>query len=269
MSMEIDFASLDEEDVSLGLGFENYRLGCRRIELKDILILIVGLSDTKKVKNAVSKKIILESLDYAINSYAEEEKLPYEFVEIAKQDNGLYILLKLFFKNQNLILDPELIEEIEDIVDLVYHKISSKFVYLRVAGIQDIIHDMIQEKFGINSHINLNKKEMRIILSTARLHLEIRDIRHKDAEELMILRRKTNELQSNVYDYPSRPELLPGQKYVPTWRVRHLKSLLRYFPDDFKKILSRINFVSLDLDINDYKRGIIKALTPMSVSLWI
>jgi len=268
MSLEIDFFSLDEEDISLGLGFNNYRVGCRRIELKDILMLIVSLSDTQKVKNVVLKKIILESLDYAIDNYAKEERLSHELVEIAKQDNGLYILLKLFFKNQNLILDYELIKEIKVLVDTIYNQTNSKFIYLKVADVQAIIHNMIEEKFGINSHMNLNKKEMRIVLSTTRLHLEIRDIKYKDAEELIILKRKTNQFQSKVYDSPSRPKLLLGQKYIPHWKVRHLKSLLRYFPDDFQEIFSRINIVSLDLEINNYKNQIIRALTPASISIW-
>lgn len=195
-----------------------------------------------------------------IKKYTQDEKLPNEYVNLAKQPNCIRILIKGFLKQKcKLDLTKELIEEIDELIQLLYLNFNLDIVYDRVGSIQEYIHTKIQEKNGKNSHFNLDQQDMKNLLSTARLHLNIYDIKNKSIDSLIDIIRKTNYFIECEYNEPSEPKYISSySKFVPIWKAKKMKSLFNFSYLD-NSILKKLNIL-FDININLPKNEFIKLL---------
>lgn len=269
MSGELEIGPLTDDERSAGLGGLIYGSGNQSdysvkkpaVQKNELVEIVAGLSKIEEVKDKAIRYILIHSLDEAIKGYALEENLSSEYIGIARQDNGLVILLKLFFKTKvHYQLTKKLVSEIKLFVEYVCTDKANDFVYNRVHKIQKFIHKKVEEKNGQNSHRGLDKHTMREILSTARLHLEITNLKYKNIVLLLELKEKITNLQTKELENLSKPKLLQGQKYVPLWRVNHIKSLIEYYPINSKGHITRVNNFDTSVSLNDYKQKVIKSI---------
>ena len=64
------------------------------LEQKEIIKLIAGANNNLVIKDKVSRYVYKCEFNIKIDKYVEKEELPIIFVDMAKQKDGLYIILK-------------------------------------------------------------------------------------------------------------------------------------------------------------------------------
>lgn len=220
---------------------------------------ISEIEDNYEILDVTLKILFSNYLDEAISSYAKEENLSKEFLDIVKNKNCLTILIKGFLKKQcKFVLNDFLIDEIDKFVESIYENSQKLIVYDRVTKIQRYIHFKVQNKFGENMHLRLNKKLMRNLLSTARLHLNIQDTQRLSPKDFHKMLLKTREYVQKEYTNPELVNLPSNKKFIPIWKAKKSKSLVDYLHTHVKSNFSRI----LDSDVNknndDFKKDIIR-----------
>ena len=242
---------------------ENKEEKRKKEQKNNVIRLVAGYKNTEQIQNKIIKIIFNDGLDCMINRYMRKEFLSYEYVDIAKQSNGLLILLKGFLKNVcGYTLTQDFINEINCFVENVYININLDIAYKRVGRIQQFIHEKMDRKNGINAHLNLPVKQIRDLLSTSRLHLNIHDIKNKDAFSLLYMINRSKQESDFEKANPSHVSLPKGKKYIKNWKVRHMMSLAYFLlPSDRIKIKE-----IMELDINLQRSKYITAIVDIYMS---
>ncbi len=153
---------------------------------KNILISkrISSLSNNTQIQDYILREILLENLPSMILEYQKEESLQGNYVEIALNENCLQLLIKNIFKENHIVLSTDFEQAINVFVKKIYAD-NKTIVYNRVSKIQAFIHNTIDDAKGDFAHLNLNKGKMRTLLSTARLHLNIFNIKNYNSDEIL------------------------------------------------------------------------------------
>jgi len=239
---------------------------------KKVTKKIAGLRNKKLINIVTAQLVINFYIDVAIDSYQVKENLPFYYVDIAKEQNGLEYLFKNFFKNElSLKLNKELIKKINEFVDIIYFETENKIVYDRVKRIQHFIHKEVDELLWINKHLELNKISMKNFLSASRLHLEIKNLELLDVYSLIKLwKKQIKEIDKDLTN-PSFPKLLKNQKYVKNWKTFnwHYNPLILYAPDGFRTVSTVQSFLNISTTqpINNQIKEIINEVGKLSTNL--
>lgn len=180
------------------------------------------------------------------NLYAEDERLPNECVQLALQPGSLPILLKGFIKKIfKVVITEDISREIMLLCDAIYLNDELSIVYDRVGRIQKFIHKFAVVEYGFNAHHKLPHRLMRNLLSTARLHLNIMDMKYREANDLFYIFRKSKEM-SDLERVNPQPAFIPeGKRFIKNWKTIHLMPLLQY------QETSMVDKVIAILSIND------------------
>ena len=260
-------ANVNKKETELSVKeYVSHKLDNTEIKITKI---VSGLDKHTQIKNKVIRRILLESLDGMIDNYMRKEALPFELVKVSKQKNGLEILIKYFLKNDGgYILTKKLIDEINIFLDDIYRNDKLDIVYDRVGKIQKFIHQKIDDKYGYSTHLNLNTKKMKNILSASRLHLNIFDIKNYHIKILIELIEKSKEKSFREYMSSNNNILLSSNKsYYRMWKARGMNSLI-YFLEPYiqNKIYDIYYFDRID-DITLFNNKIIEIYLSKSSSI--
>lgn len=246
--------------------YVSHKLDNTEIEITKI---ISGLDNHTQIKNKVIRKILLESLDSMIDNYMHKETLPFDLVKVSKQKNGLEILIKYFLKNDGgYILTKKLIDEINIFLDDIYANDKLDIVYERVGKIQKFIHQKIDNKYGYGTHLNLNTKKMKDILSASRLHLNIVDIKNYHIQTLIELIEKSKEKSFKEYMSSNNSILLSSNKsYYDRWRARGMHSLIYFLEPYIQNKIYNIYYLDIIENITVFNNKIIEIYLSKSSSI--
>lgn len=208
---------------------------------KKLVKRIAGINNGHQIKAIVIKTIFEDHVDYMIKSYALEESLPFEFLEIARQDNCLQILIKGFLKKYGGVnINDSLKKEIDILIEKIYLEKNNEIVYERVGYIQNFIHYQVDAKHGRYTNQRLSTRIMKNLLSTCRLHLNLYDIKCKDIQSLLQLRDVTYGAIRREYEKPSQITLLPGKKFIPIWKAIKMKPFPEFLDSNVKSKITNI-----------------------------
>ncbi len=246
-------------DQSTTNNITNYNKEKDKIIYTDVIKLIAGLNTNIQIQNKVIKKLFLYNLDCMIDRYSKQQKLPYEYVKVAKQKNCLEILIKGFLKkNGNYILTSDIIHEIDLFVEEIYLNIDTDIVYDRVQKIQKFIHNKIDEKNGENSHLNLHSKTIKNLLSSARLHLNLQDIKYKDTESLCYLIKQSEYVSKLERNSPTKMLSSSGEIYTTKKKIRDIKSLIDFGYSMIASKIYDISNLNINIPLNEFRNRVIE-----------
>ncbi|GAB3386536.1 hypothetical protein GCM10027514_27360 [Azotobacter armeniacus] len=215
---------------------------------KEAAKLVAGLSGNRETKLALIQKVHQDSLESAIVRYMSKEALPEYYAAILKSPNCIDILVAgIFYKVCKMQTARTLDEQISKLSSLLRKNPSRLTAYDRVSHIQKFIHRTVDQYFGAGTARSIPVAPMKNALSAARLHLSILDVLdHRPGYISYIDSLSTATLQLE-YDEP-RPSTAPrGKRSWARWRVRHLRPLSYYFPEERRATLQALN--SLDENI--------------------
>jgi len=249
--IEIDGELEKKTEITKSLNFLKFK--------QYIANIIYGMDDNLKIQNKVLKKLLNYNLDSYIYNYCKEEMLSIDYSQIAKNEKCLEIIIKGFFKgSRNYRLTTDLVEDIFDITNEVYINIDLDIVYYRVAKIQNFIHNKVNEIDGIGSENKLNRKLMKDLLSVARLHLNINDIKSHNTKSVIGMINKSDKYSYDESHIIEKFELPDGAKYIPNLKSKGMKHLITFNKNN--TTTNNILTMDINIDNNLFKQNIMDSL---------
>lgn len=216
---------------------------------------------------AVEQKIVREFIQYGINiairRYGRIEKLPRRYQLMAQNQDCLLMLLRDFFvRVEQITITPEMDQRFVSIINTLQKKNDREIAYERVGELRNYIHHEVNLMKGEGHALLCDREEMRILLSTARLHLSINELVKHHSLDLIALQKRYISMAAIEANMPT-PNTLPGKKNIQRWRLRHYRSLLYYFPIEVRRALMvymqrQGSFACRDTySINEYKKELV------------
>lgn len=192
-------------------------------------------SSEDKLEEELLKALIRTGRKYAVNRYAKWEKIPSVSALTASLPLGFKALLLQYLSGQGLLSAVESRKRIWNTLSSA-SSAENIVAYQRVSKIQNLIHELAidsSEKFGAQG---LNKNATREILSLARLHYSVEELRVNDFSDIAKL----------LSMYALARETVEGNhvqgNYIPNWQKRHLRPLTDLYPYSIRKALLRIAY---------------------------
>ena len=234
-------------------------------EAKKIAIRVIShLKLNEQVANSIIKKLLRDNLEAMIRRYAENERLPNLYVEIAKQKNSLPRLITGFLKRLNdAVPTREVLDEVDVFCDDIYRNDDLDIAYERVSKLQKFIYGLVdaQEKSlpgqGKNNHERLPTVEMKNLLSTARLHFNVMDIRYGSADALYTICDTSKNMSDAEKLSNGEVDLPQGKRHIKNWKVLHLMSILQFQGSEPGRKIGAIRGLDKNKKLESFKREVI------------
>jgi hypothetical protein len=223
------------------------------------IMLIAGLHNNDQIFNKIIKSLLYDGLEVLAKRYARSESLPLAYVQVALENEGLEILIKNYLKHEiGEVLTAERVNEIKKLSSCLHINDDLEIVYDRVSKIQSFIHKKANEKNGENAYTKLPVEETKNLLSAARLHLSIFDIKNKDINYLFN-EIKASKIASLAEITNPRKVILPeGKKNIKNWRVRHLRSTTYFLPVSVRGMINEIFRIEKNLPSYEFIRRVLE-----------
>ena len=219
---------------------------------KTIINIIAGVTENSEIYKKVMNQIFNDWINLSIYEYATKERLDISFIEVAKTDNGLSILIKSILKKYGYDLTQSLMNEVNEFIDILKYNIFNEIVYDRVSSVQKFIHRKVEEKNGVGSHRNMNKQDMKNILSASRLFFNLQDIKSDNIVNFLNMWVKNKELMQKELEEPTEFELNSGKITSSLWKFYRMKLLLDFLSKDIQVKIKIISNIDINIDREKY-----------------
>lgn len=185
----------------------------------------------------LEKELIRALIDlgraYAVARYARWEKIPHPSALTASLSLGFKALLLQYLSGQGLLTAPSSRERIWITLEQA-SSAENKVAYQRAGQVQALIHGLAYDALGQHGPTSLRRDATRTILSLARLHYSVKELHLDDftgAARLFAMYAAVREADEDISHILGR--------YIPNWRLRHLRPLTHMFPYSVRDALDR------------------------------
>lgn len=178
---------------------------------------------------------------YAVARYANWEKLFYPTALAATFPYGLAAIVDQFLQSQSQ--SQGLKRNSQRRTDLhgtlrALSKAQGLTAYRRTGMLQSAIHQLANDMFGPKGYLDLNISEMRSLLSLARLHYSVGEIRVRGLEDLATVHQLYERARIEAKEgSDQRPPILG--RHIQNWSIRHLRPLTDLYPLSIREALGR------------------------------
>ncbi len=205
--------------------FEIYRARCRLQEKKL----------WRNLEPLLVNAIISEGRNYAVRRYAKSENIPINTALTATIQNGIQALISKFYIQHQIAIGQDIWQnltiKIQDFENLTHITAYDKTTLIR-----NTIFDSIYKEHQHPTKLKLN--ELRILLSAIRLYYSYREIRVSKFSYLKKIENKYKiEKEKHTQENNDKYNLRTGN--IKNWKIRHLRSLLYYYPYEFRNTIDR------------------------------
>ena len=215
---------------------------------------ISSTNDIDKLSKIFTTELLSIFTDNMVENYSTKENLTLEMTTLAKNKRCLFILItRVLTKDAFIDLTDNLSTKINIFISSLYQKNKEKTAYERVGTVQAFIHETINAHYENDAHLLIQSDVMRVVLSTARLHLYLNDFKTLTVSELLEQYKKSNYHASKEKFENTDTRTDKTKKYIKNWKVRHMKSCFNFISEDFLKIKNYLRIIN-DLD-NIIKSG--------------
>lgn len=174
---------------------------------------------------------------YAVARYASWEKLFYPTALAATFPYGLAAIVDQFLQRQGLTRNSQSKTDLYGTLRAIA-KARGLTAYRRTGMLQSAIHQLANDTFGPTGYLDLNIGEMRSLLSLARLHYSVGEIRVRSLEDLARLHQLYERARIEVREgSDQRPPILG--RHIQNWTIRHLRPLTDLYPFSIRQALGR------------------------------
>lgn len=225
---------------------------------KNLYNLSKRFNSVQALKKSIFKLAVNKHLKIISKRYCLLENLPYDYAEVAMQHRILAEVIVSHLKRISVHLTSSELINLEKFLTESYENEKCLIVYDRVSEIQEKIHEVISMKLGFGSEYLVDKEVMRQLLSFARLHLSIHDLKNKNLadfiNELGSVQIKRKQKESEVPLYVRKS----GKKYIKNWNARHLKTLLYFSSERYRKFFSTLLLIEDKSSVEEFINVITK-----------
>lgn len=229
-----------------GISFSvvNSNNNIKNIEVDENLIVTLK-KNWKKNPNLVNRDEVIyeyfkDNLDSYINAYSYEENLPNELTKLAQKDDCLQILLRSVMTQLiGITVTDTLNYEILHLEREIHSNKKQKIVYNLVRKVQRFIHEKSSEP------LELNKIKMGSILSCARLHLNLWQLRKLPFSEYHNLQIQTYMAIIKEMKTPSSKYKYNNSNIHPKQRYPRMMPLQSYTNENAKNYIEAVYKISL------------------------
>lgn len=173
---------------------------------------------------------------YAIARYAKWEKIPYSSALTVSVPLGFKALLNQYLIGQGLLKAPNSRERV--LYALADKQGDDKSIaYNKVGIIQEMIHNLAYDVFGVHGPASLRRNATRTMLSLARLHYSVEELRLNNFSDVAKL--LSNYANARKYTMLNEKEYITPGRHIRNWRLRHLRPLTDLFVYSIRGTLNR------------------------------
>ena len=175
------------------------------------------------------------SHSYAVARYAQWERLDYPSAITATLPHGIRALINQFLAAEAIPRSAGTEERIRSV--LTDDQASAMTAYRRAGMLQAALHDIADETAGHAGGKALDRERTRAILALARLHFSARELRLSSVTELGEL---AEAYTADRETLGAKRELLTSnRRSIRNWRLRHIRSLLDFYPYSIRHGIAR------------------------------
>lgn len=172
---------------------------------------------------------------YAVARYAQWERLDYPSAITATLPHGIRALINQFLAAEAIPRSASTDERIRSV--LTDKQASVVTAYRRAGMLQAALHDIADEAAGQPRGEALDRDRTRAILALARLHFSARELRLSSVTELgKLVAAYTADRETLGAE---RELLKSNRRSIKNWRLRHIRSLLYFYPYSIRHGLAR------------------------------
>ncbi len=172
---------------------------------------------------------------YAVARYAQWERLDYPSAITATLPHGIRALINQFLAAEAIPRSAGTDERIRSV--LTNDQASAMTAYRRAEMLQAALHDIADETAGHPGGEALDRERTRAMLALARLHFSARELRLSSVTEL---RELAEAYTADRETLGAKRELLTSnRRSISNWRLRHIRSLLEFYPYSIRHGLAR------------------------------
>ncbi|MDA7088947.1 hypothetical protein PH586_21430, partial [Pseudomonas sp. SA3-5] len=203
--------------------------------------LVAGLNSNREIKLALINKVYHDSLQSAVVRYMSKEKLPGYYAAILKSSECIDRLLEgVLYKVCKIEPDNILADQIGNLSNALRKNAGRLTAYDRVTNVQQFIHCTVDQRFGVGASRSIPVVPMKNALCAARLHFNISDVTDRQPSYTEYIDTVSNASIQIEYDDPRPSTALSGKRSWPRWRVRHLRPISYYFPQDHRTTIQAL-----------------------------
>ena len=174
---------------------------------------------------------------YAVARYAKWEELFYPTALAATFPYGLAAIVDQFLQSQGLTGNSQRRTDLHGALRSV-SKAQGLTAYRRTGMFQSAIHQLANDLFGPKGYLDLNISAMRSLLSLARLHYSVGEIRVRGLEDLARVHQLYEQARLEVREgSDQRPPILG--RHIQNWSIRHLRPLTDLYPFSIRTAFGR------------------------------
>lgn len=190
-------------------------------------------------ESAFLKAILSFGRPYAIRRYAKLERIPLQDAKVASLKRGIEPVIIRLLYNHSITPSYNMTTSIFEFFDQEEMQILSRTSYERTADFQRILHKIIATTRFAEDPTMISLSELaRSILSLVRLHFSVAETHLENFDNLEHMLDLYNKVRLTP-DSKTKIFLPSGKRYIKNWRLRHLHSLIFYYPKGLRAALTR------------------------------
>lgn len=221
--------------------------------LKEAARIIGGLTVNSAVRAKLVHHLMREETDAAIAWYLRRERIPIAYHTIVRLDDCIEILVRgIFYKVAALPRKAALDAEIARLCTSLKANEENLIAYERVGLLQRYVHEKLRLHGDAGTVGRVRVEPMRCLLSVARLHLNLVDLKARDPGYAVYMNEVSNARAALEYLSPSPPPSLEGKRVYPRWRVRHFRPLSYFYCRKARRRLSALLNLDIELTFDTY-----------------
>lgn len=182
-----------------------------------------------------------------------KEKLPGYYASILKTNNCIDILVKgILYKVCKIEPANEISNQISNLSISLRENSSRLTAYDRVTNVQQFIHSTVDQYFSVGAARMIPVAPMKNALCAARLHFNISDITDRQPSYTEYIDTVSNASLQIEYDDPRPSTALSEKRSWPRWRVRHLRPISYYFPQNHRTTIQALKMLDENTPLKDF-----------------
>ena len=208
-------------------------------------------SENRYNRDAVIFEYVKRNVQSFIDEYSRIEKLDFGLQKLAKKDDCIQILVRnsLVQLTGSRIYDG-LNYEIISLERMIHENRRGFLVYDQVNRVQRIIHE------NSNNPMGLDKSVMKSILSCARLHINLWQLKTLSLEQYLEVQIENHVAMKREKKKPSKKYVLDRSNFYKSQRYPNMRPLQSFIDKKVDNVFQSIYEVSLRLSKDDYLSNI-------------